>query len=204
MKLFNITINKTIKSILEICGVIILIIYAYIGAYKIHYEQTEARIIEIHDTIYKTNIDLGNLYNLSINHLKSKEGLCLKPTISCDGLLTIGYGHVIKKNETFIGINEIEATTLLKKDLQKSIDFVKKNTNLKDNKALAMGLLSFNIGTGRFLKYLKEDSLLVGNNINKIKNYCHYKTKKDGKDITITSKALQERRLFELKMYHSF
>lgn len=201
MNLFN--INKTVKSILEVCGMIILIIYAYIGAYKIHYEQTEPRIIEVHDTIYK-NIDLGNLYNLSINHLKSKEGLCLKPTISCDGLLTIGYGHVIKKDETFIGINEIEATLLLKKDLQKAIDFVKNNTNLKDNKALAMGLLSFNIGTGRFLRYLREDSLLVGNNINKIKNYCHYKTKKDGKDITITSKALQERRNFELKIYHSF
>ena len=202
MKLFN--INKTIKSILEVGGMIILIIYAYIGAYKIHYEQTEPRIIEIHDTIYKTNIDLGNLYNLSINHLKSKEGLCLKPTISCDGLLTIGYGHVIKKNESFIGISEIEATLLLKKDLQKAIDFVKKNTDLKDNKALAMGLLSFNIGTGRFLQYMKKDSLLVGNNINKIINYCHYNTKKDGKDITITSKALKERRTFELGIYHSF
>lgn len=198
MKLFNIKI----KSIIEIIITIIIIIYAYIGAYKIHYEQTEPRIIEIHDTIY-SNIDLGNLYNLSINHLKSKEGLCLKPTISCDGLLTIGYGHVIKKNETFTGISEMEATILLKKDLQTAIDFVKKHTDLKDNKALAMGLLAFNIGTGKFLKYVKNDSLLVGNNIEKIKNYCHYHTKKDGKDITITSKALLDRRLFELKIYQN-
>lgn len=203
MKLFNITINKTVKSILETCGMIILIIYAYIGAYKLHYERQQVQMIIIHDTIYK-NMDLGNLYNLSINHLKSKEGLCLKPTVSCDGLLTIGYGHVIKKNESFTGISEMEATILLKKDLQKAIDFVKKNTDLKDNKALAMGLLSFNIGTGRFLQYLKNDSLLVGNNINKIKNYCNYHANKNNKDIIIKSKALQERRLFELKIYHSF
>lgn len=163
--------------------------------------STPARVIT--DTVYK-HVIVGNLHATAIEFLKKKEGYCSKPTIACDGHLTIGYGHLIKKGEKFDYLSKQSAENLLREDLAKSINFVKKETKLKGNKALAFGLLVFNIGGTNFLKYLKQDSLLISSNIEKIKRYCHYKVFKNGQHLTIKSKALLERREFEIFIYKCY
>jgi len=179
------------------CIILILLIISY---YKYNYSKNELKFEKTE--IVPKHINLGNLYDTAINFIKQKEGFCDVPTISCDGSLTIGYGHMIKKGENFSKINKIQATELLKKDLKKAIDFVEDNTKLSENKSLALGLLAFNIGTRRFLKYFKNDSLLT--NIHKIRNYCYYHKVKDGQYITIKSKALLNRREFEIFIYNAY
>ncbi len=193
--------RKLISNIILIILTIVIIVSNIIIYNAIKEIQPKNNSEYLVDTVFK-HINVGNLYDAAINFTKQKEGFCKVPTISCDGSLTIGYGHVIKKNESFSSVTENQATILLKTDLQKAIDFVEDKTKLSGNKSLALGLLAFNIGTGRFLKYLKEDSLLT--NIHKIRNYCHYHKVKNGQYITIKSKALSDRREFEIFIYNTY
>lgn len=184
----------------------LLVLVSFVGmASVLVCEQSSYRLPTkvITDTVYK-HVIVGNLHATAIEFLKKKEGYCSKPTIACDGHLTIGYGHLIKKGEKFDYLSKQSAENLLREDLTKSIDFVKKETKLKGNKALAFGLLVFNIGGTNFLKYLKQDSLLKSSNIEKIKRYCHYKVFKNGQHLTIKSKALLERREFEIFIYKCY
>lgn len=178
----------------------LIVYYLYQGITHIIFEHNITETVTIEVPIYN-QINKDNLYDFTIEHLKSKEGFCSKPTVSCDGLLTIGYGHVIKKSENYSTLTELEATDLLKADLNRNIDFVEKHTSLKHNKSLALGCLAFNVGSGRLLKYIKEDSLLHNNNIDKILHYCNYRSLKGN---LISSKALKERRKFELFIYKMY
>lgn len=184
----------------------LLVLISYTGIASVFWWEDTSYSIPVRiktDTIEK-HVIVGNLHATAIDFLKKKEGYCSKPTIACDGHLTIGYGHLIKKGERFSYLSKEDADSLLREDLTKSVNFVKKETKLKGNKALAFGLLVFNIGGNRFLKYLKQDSLLISKNIEKIKRYCHYKVFKDGQTLTVKSKALLERREFEIFIYKCY
>ena len=66
---------------------------------------------------------------------------------------TIGYGHLIKQNEDFRnGINEIDATNLLKQDILIFEQVVKNNIHsvLTQNQYDALVIFAFNIGTKNF------------------------------------------------------
>lgn len=158
------------------------------------------------DTIYVEKtvyIDTSYIYDEAIEHLKEYEGFRAKVYIDTDGSKTIGYGHHLRKNENWSYVSEEKATDILKKDLDRRIDFVNENYEVNSYQALALGMLGFNLGTGRLSNYIKKDKLLEGDNINKILNYCHYKTyTSDGTCIVKTSSSLKERRQFELHIFN--
>jgi GH24 family phage-related lysozyme (muramidase) len=191
------------KKLIQPLIMSMLVVLSFYSGIGFHYYHLSKEREFITDTAYKY-VEVGNLYSTAINFLKKKEGFCSKPTVSCDGRLTIGYGHVIKEGEMFSIISEQEATDILKKDLEIALNFVKKETKVGGNKALALSLLAFNLGNNRFLKYLKEDSLLTKNNIERIRRYCHYKIFKEGHYLNVKSKALQQRREFELFIYKCY
>lgn len=150
------------------------------------------------DTIYvekRVYIDTNYLFDEALAHLKEYEGFRANMYYDVDGSKTIGYGHHFKKGENFSVITEGSATDLLVTDLQRYIDYVEKETDLRGNKSLALGLFTFNVGTGNFNKAIARGLL---SNINRITKYCHYR---DGERV-IRSQKLLERREFELYIYN--
>ncbi len=89
-----------------------------------------------------------------IDIIKKYEGLRLKPYLCPAGLMTIGYGHVIQKNEYYLydGLkNASEAEELLLKDVEKYEDGVLKiirHEVLNENRFSALVSFSFNVGLG--------------------------------------------------------
>ena len=133
-------------------------------------------------------------YAQCIEHIKQNEGFKSNVYISFNNKY-IGYGHLIKKNEHYIKISEHQATEILKKDLNSCLKIMFDNTKLKSNKLLALGLLSYNLGVGKVLYYIKTHDIL--NNYEKTLNYCKYKVDGNVKH----SEKLKKRRLFEYNLW---
>lgn len=90
-----------------------------------------------------------------IDFIKSHEGLRLTQYLDQAGLPTIGYGHLIKPNESFyLGrtITEQEAEDLLVMDLKRAETAVEMGifVPLTQNQFDALVSLVFNIGSGNF------------------------------------------------------
>jgi len=134
-------------------------------------------------------------YSQAIDHIKSYEGFRSTCYRDNDGSLTIGYGHHLRKGENYSVIDTVIGEKLLVEDLTKCINYIEKITDLRNNKSLAMGMLAYNCGTGRVDGYIKRGLL---DSIEALPQYCHY-TSSNG--IWVKSKKLQERRIFELKIY---
>ena len=86
--------------------------------------------------------------------IKHFEGYSRKPYICPAGYLTIGYGHVIKKEDAYkyiAGIGDTEAEALLRIDLMKAEDGVKRQISvaLNQNQFDALVSFVFNLGEGR-------------------------------------------------------
>lgn len=103
-----------------------------------------------------------------IDFIKRMEGLKLEVYSDSAGLPTIGYGHLIKKNENFITITEEIAEKLLIDDLVHAEQCI--NTNVKvtlnQNQFDALVSFVFNIGCNRFktstlLKKLNENNMIA-------------------------------------------
>lgn len=97
-----------------------------------------------------------------INFIKAHEGWNNGYSYTCQaGYKTIGYGHVVKSNESFIEpLNQFQADSLLLSDFEKSKKSAKRNfPKLKGNRLLAVSHLIYCKGIGTVLK--KE---LVKNN----------------------------------------
>lgn len=85
--------------------------------------------------------------------IKQHEGLRLFPYRDPIGLMTIGYGHLIKAGEVFPPkITEAEAEALLIKDTEIAQRAVRENVKvpLTQNQFDALASLVFNIGAGAF------------------------------------------------------
>lgn len=106
---------------------------------------------------------------------------------------TIGYGHVVQKGEPYrrgIQLNERQADTLLRKDLNK---FVALYDHLPKYKLL-LGVLAYNIGPSAVNKSSVYKKLMRGDT-NIYKEYvrhCHYKGK--------WHRQLNERRNMEYRL----
>jgi len=157
-----------------------------------NFKQEQIEVIRIiHDTVYVDTC----YYNEVIDHIKSYEGFrstCYKDN---DGSLTIGYGHHLRKGENYAMIDTVIAKKLLVEDLTRCVDYIERVTDLRGMKSLAMGMLAYNCGTGRVGGYIKRGLL---ENIEDLPQYCHYTTSNGNR---VKSKKLQERRIFELKVY---
>lgn len=135
---------------------------------------------------------------LALIKLKQFEGLRLNVYEFPKGCYVIGYGHRLKKSEIFRNITIKQADSLLISDLNTNIKIIETNTKYRGNKALALALLSFNIGHNKVLKSSLLNEINSNGNIGKTWfSYCKYKNK--GK--IIISKHLKTRRLFEYWLF---
>lgn len=138
------------------------------------------------------------LYNSVISSLKKNEGLVLTPYYCPSNHLTIGYGHLIKKNEQYNTITIIQADSLLKADFDKRLNLI--NDTLEYNKRLAIAHFVFNVGIGNYLRSNLYKKIKMNKNIDKeIVKWCYY-TRKDGKKIK--SNWLLQARKFELELFN--
>ncbi len=94
-----------------------------------------------------------SLSNEGIKLLQSFEGFCSKPYRCLGGYWTVGYGHVLKREEEDLyekEINEETAYRLLEKDLyqiEKSLSRLI-DVTLRQNQIDALGSFTFNVGSG--------------------------------------------------------
>ncbi len=103
-----------------------------------------------------------------IELIKSFESLRLERYLDAAGLPTIGYGHLIKRGESFTKITRAEADEILRADLDDTEKAVERavHVTLTDNEFAALVSLTFNIGGAAFsrstlLKRLNEGNLLA-------------------------------------------
>jgi len=84
--------------------------------------------------------------------IKEFEGLELEPYRDPVGLWTIGYGHLIRGDETFTRITEGEAEALLRKDLKEAMDVVNGvvKSPLNWHQKAALYSFVFNLGGKKF------------------------------------------------------
>lgn len=84
--------------------------------------------------------------------IKQMEGLATKAYKDIAGVLTIGYGHVIKAGENFSLISSAQADELLQQDAETATNAVNRlvKVPLTDNQRAALISLVFNIGAGAF------------------------------------------------------
>lgn len=87
-----------------------------------------------------------------IEFIKSKEGFSATPYRDSAGLLTIGFGHLIRHGECFGAISSVEATALFEKDLQPAEECIKKHVTVPITQNQFDALVSFiyNLGCGNF------------------------------------------------------
>jgi lysozyme len=97
--------------------------------------------------------------------IKKYEGFVATPYKDCAGFLTIGYGHLCKKNENFTIISKSQALEILKQDIKEAENAVNKlvSVELNSNQFSALVSFTFNLGYERF----KNSTLLKKVNRNK-------------------------------------
>lgn len=99
-----------------------------------------------------------------IDLIKSLEGFSAVPYKDVGGLLTIGFGHLVKPGEVFGAISSVEATGLLEGDTKEASDCVNRvvKVDLNQNQFDALVCFTYNLGcaalTGStLLKLLNEN-----------------------------------------------
>jgi len=142
-------------------------------------------------------------YEKTINYIKKHEGFNDgKPYQDVGGTLTIGYGHVVLGTDSFPEqMSQSQAEKLLRSDFNKALKFVEDNTDLKDNKRLAIAHFIFAVGVGNYLKsklpqLIKERKPIDG----EILKWGSFSTPSGKK---IKSKYALDIRKWELKLYKS-
>jgi len=137
-----------------------------------------------------------------VDTLKWHEGYRAYPYYCLANVKTVGYGHAIKKGEHFnYPLSKLQADSLLRSDLNKSIEFVKRTTDLEHLQLLAMGHFVYALGSGNFqgstLFQLIQNDQPINEEIIK---WIHIKTK-TGR--IIRSKHLERSRIMELNLYNN-
>lgn len=137
-----------------------------------------------------------------VDMLISMEGLELKPYADVGGLPTIGYGHLITKDEDFSGktLSKSEALDLLKQDIAAHQDpWMKKlSTNVSDETVAALTSLAFN--SGAYGPVQKAVELINAGKPNEAADFIQIYNKAtiDGRLTQV--KGLTDRRALEGKM----
>lgn len=87
-----------------------------------------------------------------LDRLKRHEGLRLSVYRDQAGLPTIGYGHLIKRGESFATITEDQAEALLRDDLAPTVAAVNAalTVDVTQDQFDSLASLTFNIGIGAF------------------------------------------------------
>lgn len=157
---------------------------------------TVVPVAKIDTTSTENTVD--SVFIDAIEHLKAYEGFRSEIYIDVDGSRTIGYGHHLLKGEKYQKISEKTATILLEKDLKARLEYIQAKYQISGDTLLALGLFSFNCGTGT-LKRAIDNGILT--KPTKLLKYCHYKTYNNEGIATVhTSHKLLQRRKYELAL----
>ena len=149
------------------------------------------------DTSFTENT-VDSVYLDAIEHLKSYEGFRSQVYLDTDGSRTIGYGHHLRRGETYQNINDSLATAILTHDLKIRMEAIEDKYEVTGDTLLALGLFSFNCGMGLLDEAIKN-GILTKPTI--ILSYCHYKTyDSQGGVIWHTFNKLSKRRKYELAL----
>ena len=95
-----------------------------------------------------------NISDRGIKFIQKHEGLSLKPYKDVAGYWTVGYGHLLKKNEKIRNISMYEAEDYLKGDLDLAVRTVDHfiQVALTQNEFDALVSFVYNIGKSAFIK----------------------------------------------------
>lgn len=136
-------------------------------------------------------------YDTCINYLKKYETFAPKRYFC--GCELIGYGHQITKLDNLPQeISEKQADSLLRRDFDKSKNFVAKNTNLTGNKLLAISCFVFNVGSTAFMNSTLRKKIEAGQEI-KQEILKWNKMMHNGE--MVSSSSLSKRRIWEFELY---
>jgi lysozyme len=139
-------------------------------------------------------------YERTIKAIKKHEGYAGGlPYVCPGGHTTIGYGHIIKENETFTELNEKQADSLLRVDFNKALAAVEASVKLQGNKKLAIAHFVYSKGIGAFNKSELRQKILNGESIDEeIVKHCYY-TDRNG--LRVKSQHSLKIRKWELCMF---
>jgi lysozyme len=90
--------------------------------------------------------------DVGLDLIKQFEGFRAIPYKDVKGLLTIGWGHLIKPGEVFGALSSVEATAILSRDVQEAQDCINfyVKVALTQNQFDALCSFVFNLGCANF------------------------------------------------------
>lgn len=143
----------------------------------------------IDNLVFEVSYETHDYVASCLEYIKSHEGFMEKPKECLGGKLSIGIGHVIKKNEIFSQITFADAEKLLKKDFEVALDLAKKQ-GYKAHQAVAVAHFIYALGIGNWNKSSVKRNPYDKNNWLK---WCKIKGKK--------SKYLLKMREVEFRLF---
>jgi len=140
-------------------------------------------------------------YERTLEYIKDHEGFAGGSAYICPGgYKTIGYGHIILKNENFTQINRQQADSILRADFNKAIRALDANILLDGPKRLAMAHFVFTKGIGSFVRSTLKKKISKNEPINEeITKWCYYTNSKGEK---VKSQHALNMIKWELRMYN--
>ncbi len=189
---------------------IVFLINMFLGPNVIYSDLTEKEtdLTEIYPESRKSERKFVSKYQFeegyeeAIRFIKEHEGYAGgKIYVDVAGIRTVGYGHVILDTDTFTNkISKKTADRLLRKDFDKAIRAIERETNLKAYKKIAMAHFVFAKGIGNFtrssLKKLVEQNKPIDD---ELKKWCFYRSTSGN---MVRSEYSYNIRLWEIKMYN--
>lgn len=141
-------------------------------------------------------------FNLAIRYIKQSETFQSVP-YKLGIHWYIGYGHQIKKGEKFSEISEKKADDILNEDLMMMIQYASEKYNLFGSKALAVGLLFYNVRHSSITSSVLDSELKKGPKYwdeKKMRESWGKLCNFEGKEHT----GLRKRREFEIKLFFDY
>ena len=173
----------------------------YMSLHKIVNKTEDAEISQEEENyISKYQFEKG--YEEAIEFIKKHEGFAGgKAYYDAAGIKTIGYGHRIKKGESFPErITKKQAENLLRKDFDKAVRAAERETNVKGYKKIVVAHFIYAKGIGNFLKSNFRKKVLAGQPVDdELKKWCYYRNR-DG--VPVRSEYIYKIRLWEIEMYN--
>lgn len=142
-------------------------------------------------------------YKEAIKYIKDHEGFANGKMYKCvAGYSTIGYGHVVLPEDTFVSetISRETADRLVREDFDKAVRAAERETNLTGYKKIAVAHFIFAKGIGNFNRSNFKKLVLAGEPVaDELKKWCKYK---NSKGVYVRSEYSYNIRLWEIEMYN--
>ncbi len=146
-----------------------------------------------------------SIYEKTIKFMKKNEGYRSEPYRCMASAKTVGYGHVIKSDDSLsFPLSKTEAESLLRKDFNKRIEWIEDDLGMdrleKPAQVIALAHFVFNVGQGTFKESMLYDRLKKNGELSKmIMSFVHIKTSQGW----VKSSHLSKMREYEFNLYKS-